>query len=74
MKTINYQNRQIEVEELDVLNSNERWNEYQLSDGTELATKTVLVRVFKAKNEKTPDGDALYIINSQNIVKAKTIS
>lgn len=72
MKTINYQGRQIEVEELDVLNSNEHWNEYQLSDGTELSMRTVLVKVFRAINERNQEGEPLYITSSQNIVKAKT--
>jgi hypothetical protein len=71
MKHINYQGKSIDAEEIDVLTSNEKWNEYQLADGAELATKTVLIRVFKAIAEKTPDGEPLYIINSNSFVKVK---
>ena len=71
MKHINYQGRSIDAEEIDVLTSNEKWNEYQLADGAELATKTVLIRVFKAITEKSPDGEPIYIINSNPIVKVK---
>lgn len=73
MKHIKYQGRSVDAIELDVVSSNERWNEYQLTDGTELAIKTVLIKVFKATTEKAPDGEPLYITNSQNIVKVKTV-
>lgn len=73
MKHIKYQGRSVDTDEVDVVSSNEHWNEYQLADGTELAIKTVLIKVFKATTEKTQDGDPLYITNSQNIVKVKTV-
>ena len=74
MKTINYQGKEISVQELDVLISTEKWNEYQLSDGSELAVKNVLIRVFKAADEKTPNGEPLYITNNQTIVKVKVVN
>ena len=73
MKHINYQGRSVDAQELDVVSSNERWNEYQLADGTELAIKLVLVKVFRAVNEKSPEGEPMYMVNSQNIVKVKTV-
>ena len=73
MKHIKYQGRSVDAQELDVVSSNERWNEYQLADGTELAIKLVLVKVFRAVNEKSSEGEPLYMVNSQNIVKVKTV-
>lgn len=72
MKNVNYQGRKIEAEELDVLTSNEYWNEYQLSDGSIISIKLVLTRVFKALHEHTAEGESLYMIQSQNIVKVNT--
>lgn len=65
MKTRNYQGKNIEVVELDIITNNEHWNEYQLS------AKLIVVKVFKAVSEKTLDGEPLYLIESQNVVKAK---
>ena len=72
MKTLQYQGKEIEVVEVEVLTETERWNEYQLANGGVLAIKLVLVKVCKAVNEKNPDGTALYMVNSQNIVKVKS--
>ena len=69
---IKYQGKNVEVEEVEVLTETERWNEYQLADGSVLSVKSVLVKVCRAVNEKAPDGTALYVINSQNVVKVKT--
>ena len=73
MPMVKFQGRDIEVEEVDVVMDTERWNEYQLADGVVLSVKLVLLKVCKVVNEKTPDGTDLYLINSQNIVKVKTI-
>jgi hypothetical protein len=70
---IPYNGRQIEVAEVDVLSCNEPWSEYQLSEGTILLHKTVLVAVYKASNEKDPEGNALFLTKSQNIVKIKAV-
>ena len=74
MTIVKYQGRDIEIEEIDVVMETERWNEYQLADGAVLSAKLVLVKVGKAINERNPDGTALYVINSQNVVKVKTVN
>lgn len=71
MKTIQFQGRPIEVEELDILHSDERWNTYQLPDGSSLEIKTVLLEACKAVSEKTPDGEPLYVAKTHNIVKVR---
>jgi len=68
---LTYQGKQVEAEEVEVLTETERWNEYQLADGSVLSVKLVLIKVMKALDEKSPDGQALYMINSQNVVKVK---
>lgn len=66
-----YQGKTIEVEEVETLTSDEHWNTYKLSDGKWLSIKTVLIRVCRATTEKTPDGEPLYTVNTQIIVKVK---
>ena len=68
---ITYQGRQVEGEEVEVLTETERWNEYQLADGSVLSVKLVLIKVVRAIGEKAQDGSDLYMINSQNVVKVK---
>ncbi len=68
---IPYQGKDIEVQEVDVVSSNEPWNEYQLGDGRVLSLKTVLVSAYRAVDERGPDGLPLYVVNSQSIVKIK---
>ena len=71
VQTIKYQGRDIEVKDVEVVADQERWNEYQLADGTILSVKLILMKACRAVNEKSPDGTPLYLINSQNIVKVK---
>ena len=71
MQTMKYNGKDIEVQEVDVLTEVERWNEYQLANGSVLSVKTILVKVCKSTNEKLPDGTALYLISTKNIVKVK---
>ena len=71
MPIVKYQGRDIEAIEVDVITSTEPWNEYRLPDGKVLCVKTVLMRAFKATHEKTPDGEPLYLTNTQNFVKVR---
>ncbi len=71
MTTMNYQGRQIEVTEVEVVTANEPWSEYRLNDGKILSVKNVLISVYRADNEKNPDGESLYITKNHNIVKVK---
>lgn len=68
---MNFNNKQIEVEEVEVLQSNEPWSEYQLADGSLLSHKTVLISAFRALTEKNPDGTVVYLTRTQNVVKVR---
>jgi hypothetical protein len=71
MTLINYQGKQIEANEIEVITSNEGWNEYQLADGKVLKVKTVLISVCRASNEKDNDGQPLYLTKTSQIVRVK---
>jgi len=61
-----------EGEDVDFEEVNETWNEYKLSDGTTLKVKTVLVAVKRLK-KYLPDGTPIYLIQTQNIVRAVNV-
>jgi len=61
-----------EGEDLDFEEQVEGWNVYKLSDGTTLKIKTVLVAVKRLKRYN-PDGTPIYIIQTQNIVRAVNV-
>jgi len=68
---IPFQGKDIEVQEVEVIASNEPWSEYQLADGKVLSSKTILISVFRAIEERGPDGEFIYITRTQNILKVK---
>ncbi len=68
---IPYQGKEIEAIEIEPITSDEKWNVYKLSDGELLCTKTILISVFKATNEITPDGKPLYMTKTEIIIKVK---
>lgn len=58
-----------EAADLDFTEEDEHWNVYKLSDGTTLKVKLVL-RGVKRLKRYNPDGNPIYMIDSQNIVRA----
>jgi hypothetical protein len=61
-----------EGEDLDFEEKEEHWNIYKLSDGTTLKVKLVLTGVKRLK-KYNPDGLPIYVISSQNIVRAVNV-
>lgn len=58
-----------EVVDFDV--EKEAWNVYSLQDGTKLKMKSVVAQVIRLEGEYNPQGDPVYVVNSQNIVSAQ---
>lgn len=48
----------------------ERWNVYELSDGTVLRAKLEVTSILRT-DKYGPDGDPLYIVNNQPITRMK---
>lgn len=61
-----------EAEDVDFAEEAEHWNVYKLKDGTTLKVKLVLRKVIRLQ-KSNPDGSPIYLINSQNIVRAVDI-
>jgi len=54
-----------------MLEAKERWNEYRLADGTTLRLKPVMIAIFRADGEYTPDGEPVYNMKSTLITDVR---
>ena len=60
-----------ETSEVEMLEAKERWNEYRLADGTTLRLKPVMIAVFRADGQCTPDGEPVYNMKSTLITDVR---
>ena len=65
---VQYQGRQVDGKPVDFLTRKEDFNEYQLTDGKVIRIKMVVTQIIKLEGEKAPDGNPVYLIQSQNVV------
>ena len=59
-------------DDIDFEEKEEHWNVYELKDGTTLKIKLILVGI-KRLRKHSPDGMPIYMVNSQNVVRAVDI-
>lgn len=67
----NFQGREVEVSEIEVLLSKEPWSEYQLADGKMLLLKTVLVGVQRIEGETDSDGNPIYMFQTKSVSRVR---
>ncbi len=65
---INFNGQQVDAESVDATQSNERWNEYLLDDGTLLKIKAVLTNVYRVDGQYDGEGNPIYVIQSTNVI------
>ena len=65
---INIGDRTIEAEDMEFQTVREDWNEYQVEDGFGVRIKLVVSSILKTQ-ERDPQGNPVYIVQSTNIVK-----
>lgn len=53
---------------VDVIESKEPWAEYQLSDGSSIKIKSMLMEVWRVKDEYDNDGNPMYLLKSSNVM------
>jgi hypothetical protein len=58
-----------EGQDIDFEEEKEHWNVYKLKDGTTLKIKLIVTGIKRLKKHNT-DGTPLYVVNSQNVVRA----
>lgn len=63
----------MEGEDVDFQEETEHWNVYKLADGTTLKVRIIVTGVKRLKKFR-PDGEPIYIIQSQNVVRALNVS
>jgi hypothetical protein len=59
------------VTEVDMVESKETWSEYRLADGTRLRVRPVMIAVFRADGQTTPDGEPVYNMKSTLITDVR---
>jgi len=57
--------------EIEILEAKEKWSEYRLADGTTLRLRPVMIAVFRADGQYTPDGDPVYNMKSTLITDVR---
>jgi len=65
---INIGDRTIEAEDMEFKSVREDWSEYQVEDGFTVRIKLVVSSILKTQ-ERDPQGNPVYIVQSTNIVK-----
>lgn len=50
---------------IEVKDSKEPWSEYTLEDGTKIRLKQTLVSIVKIDGKTAPNGDPVYVVQSQ---------
>jgi hypothetical protein len=50
---------------MEVTDSREPWSEYILADGTKIRFKQTLVNIIRLDDKRNPNGDPIYVVQSQ---------
>ena len=57
--------------EIEMVEAKEAWRVYQLSDGTTLRIKPIMIAVFRAEGQQTADGEPVYSMKSTLITDVR---
>jgi hypothetical protein len=68
-KTVMFQGKTVEGESVEFDPVREEWSTYTCQDGTTLRLRSVVTEIIRL-DEYNPQGDPIYMINSQNILRA----
>lgn len=63
-------NEEVTAEVIEFEAERENWNTYILADGTALKVKTVLAEVLRIDDKYAPNGDPLYLANSNIVISS----
>jgi hypothetical protein len=65
-----YQGKQVDGLELEFKTKKEEWSEYEISDGTGIRMKLVVLNIVRLKDEYDPEGNPIYIAKSTTVISA----
>ena len=57
------------AEDIEITEEKENWNIYKLKDGSEIKLKLVVTGVKRLTTKWQPDGNPIYLVNSQNVMR-----
>lgn len=61
-----------DAELMEFTKSDEKWNVYELDDGTQIRMRATAVEVWRIVNAYDNDGNPVYVIKSQNITSVNS--
>jgi hypothetical protein len=65
-----YKGKQVDGFELEYNTKKEEWSEYEISDGTSIRMKLVVLNIVRLMDEYDSDGNPVYIAKSTNVISA----
>ncbi len=69
-RTVTYQGKDVQAEEVEFETEHEGFNSYILGDGTRLKLKTVVLEIVRMDNEFNSAGEPIYLVKAQQAVTA----
>jgi hypothetical protein len=57
-----------EAERVEIERADERWNEYQLADGSTLRVRQVATEAWRIVDEYDPEGNPLYVLKTAGVL------
>jgi hypothetical protein len=67
---ISHEGRDVEAERVEVVSSQEQRSTYNLSDGTTLSLRTIVIDVLRLVDVWNDDGDPVYVVRSSPTLSA----
>lgn len=72
MPKIPYKGKEVDGIDVGFKVTREDWNEYQLSDGTQLRMRLIVSDVIFVPDEFDQEGNPIYVIKSKNMLVVKS--
>jgi len=61
------------AEDVEILEEKDHWNTYKLKDGSVVKMKLIVSGVKRLTTKWQPDGNPIYLVNSQNVMRLGNI-
>jgi hypothetical protein len=65
---VNYQGKMVDGNEIEFKSTKEEFNVYEISDGTILRMKSVVMSIVKLLDEYDPAGNPVYVVQASNVM------
>jgi len=62
-----------QAEDVEIVEEKEHWNAYKLKDGSEIRLKLIVTGIKRLTTKWQPDGNPVYLVNSQNVMRLEHI-